>query len=124
MTEKLQVYKCAICGNIVEVVHESAGELVCCNQPMNLLKENSEDAAQEKHVPVIDKIDGGYKISVGSVEHPMSDDHYIEWIELLADGSTFIKFLSPGEKPMAEFMIAADKVEARAYCNLHGFWKA
>ena len=124
MTEKLQVYKCAICGNIVEVVHESVGELVCCNQPMNLLKENSEDAAQEKHVPVIDKIDDGYRVSVGSVEHPMSDDHYIEWIELLADGSAYIKFLSPGEKPTAEFMIDADKVEARAYCNLHGFWKA
>ena len=86
MTEKLQVYKCALCGNMVEVVHAAGGELVCCGQPMGLQTENTTDAAQEKHVPVVEKIDGGYKVSVGSVAHPMEDKHYIEWIELIADG--------------------------------------
>ncbi len=124
MTKHLQIYKCGVCGNMIEVVHASEGELVCCDQPMNLLNENTVDAAQEKHVPVIEKIDGGYKVTVGSVEHPMADDHYIEWIELLADGISYTRFLKPGDKPVAEFLINADKVEAREYCNLHGLWKA
>ena len=123
MTKKLQIYKCEICGNILEMVHEGAGQLVCCGQPMNLMEENSVDAAKEKHVPVIEKTDNGYKVTVGSVAHPMEDSHYIEWIELIADGKAYREFLSPGQAPEATFCIEADKVTAREYCNLHGLWK-
>jgi superoxide reductase len=91
---------------------------------MTLLTENSTDAAQEKHVPVIEKVDGGYKVTVGSVAHPMADDHYIVWIELLADGKSYREFLKPGDAPEAIFMVDAAKVTAREYCNLHGHWKA
>jgi superoxide reductase len=90
---------------------------------MNLLKENSTDAAQEKHVPVIEKTNSGYKVSVGSTLHPMADDHYIEWIELIADGKPCIQFLKPGDTPVAEFCVKATTVTAREYCNKHGFWK-
>ena len=93
MTNRKEVYRCTVCGNIVEVLHAGAGELVCCGQPMKLLKENSVDAATEKHVPVIEKIDGGYKVTVGSVEHPMLDNHYIEWIELVAGDTTLRRYL-------------------------------
>ncbi len=122
-TKKLQVYKCSVCGNIVEVVHAAAGTLVCCGQKMKLLKEGETDAATEKHVPVIEKIDGGYKVKVGDVAHPMEDKHYIEWIELLADGKAYHQFLNPGDTPEAVFMVEADNVSAREYCNLHGLWK-
>ncbi len=124
MTEKLQIYQCAICGNMVEVVHTGGGTLVCCNQPMNLLTENTTDAATEKHVPVIEKIDGGYKVTVGSVEHPMEEKHFIEWIELVADGKAYRQFLNPGDKPVATFSIDAGSVYAREMCNLHRLWKA
>jgi len=123
MTKKLQIYKCEICGNIVEMVHEGAGQLVCCGQPMNLMEENTVDAAKEKHVPVIEKTDKGYKVTVGSVPHPMEDSHYIEWIELIADGKAYREFLSPGQAPEATFCIEAENVTAREYCNLHGLWK-
>ncbi len=123
MTKKLQIYKCEICGNIVEMVHEGAGQLVCCGQPMNLMEENTVDAAKEKHVPVIEKADNGYKVKVGSVPHPMEDSHYIEWIELIADGRAYREFLSPGQEPEATFCIDAQSVTAREYCNLHGLWK-
>lgn len=123
-TERLQVYQCDLCGNIVEVVHAAAGKLVCCGQPMSLLTENTTDAAQEKHVPVIEKADGGIKIKVGAVAHPMEDDHYIEWIEAIVDGKVFIQFLSPGDAPEAVFPIAGEQVTARAFCDLHGLWKA
>ena len=123
-TERLQVYQCDLCGNIVEVVHAAAGKLVCCGQPMSLLTENTTDAAQEKHVPVIEKVDGGIKIKVGSVAHPMEDDHYIEWIEAIVDGKVLIQFLSPGDVPEAIFPIAGEQVTARAFCDLHGLWKA
>jgi len=122
--ERLQVYKCEKCGNIVSVLNASFGELTCCDQPMTLLQENTTDAAQEKHVPVIEKTDSGFKVKVGSVEHPMEEKHYIQWIELLADGKSHIQFLSPGKKPEAVFNIQAEKVTAREYCNLHGLWKA
>ena len=122
-TEKLQVYRCEKCGNIVEVLHPAGGSLVCCGQDMRLLKEGEVDAATEKHVPVIDKIDGGFKVKVGDVAHPMEDKHYIEWIELIADGKVYRQFLNPGDTPEATFMIEADKVSAREYCNLHGLWK-
>ncbi len=124
MTEKLQIYKCEVCGNIVEVVHEGGGELVCCGQPMKLFTENTVDAAKEKHVPVIEKVAGGFKVTVGSVAHPMEEKHYIEWIEIIADGKAYRQFLNPGDLPEAVFNIEADKVVAREYCNLHGLWKA
>jgi superoxide reductase len=124
MAEKLEVYKCNVCGNIVEVLHGGAGELVCCGQPMDLLTENTEDAATEKHVPVIEKVDGGIKVKVGDVAHPMEDKHYIEWIEIIADGKAYRQFLNPGEAPEAIFNIEASQVTAREYCNVHGHWKA
>lgn len=123
-TKRLEIYKCLVCGNMVEVIHAGEGELVCCGQPMKLLAENSVDAATEKHVPVIEKIDGGYKVTVGSVAHPMEDKHYIEWIELVADGKACRQFLSPGDAPEATFAVEAAEVTAREHCNLHGLWKA
>ncbi len=124
MTEMNGIYKCGMCGNIVAVVHAGEGELVCCGKPMDLMKENTTDGAREKHVPVIEKTAGGYKVKVGSVAHPMEDKHYIEWIELVADGKSYRAFLKPGMTPEAEFCVKADKVTAREYCNLHGLWKA
>jgi len=124
MAKQLEVYKCNACGNIVEVTHGGAGELVCCGQPMQLMSENTVDAAKEKHVPVIEKTANGFKVSVGSVAHPMEDKHYIEWIELIADGSAYRQFLKPGQAPEAEFCIQASQVAAREYCNIHGLWKA
>jgi superoxide reductase len=124
MADQLEIYKCEACGNIVEVVHGGAGELVCCGQPMKLIQPGTVDAAKEKHVPVIEKTDSGYKVKVGSVAHPMEDKHYIEWIELLADGKALRQFLRPGQAPEAEFCIQASQVTAREYCNIHGLWKA
>ncbi len=124
MAERLQVFKCEVCGHIIEVLHEGQGELVCCNQPMKLLVEGSVDAAQEKHVPVIEKTADGIKVTVGSVAHPMEDAHWIEWIEVIADGKAYRQFLNPGEAPEAVFQIGADQVTAREHCNLHGLWKA
>ena len=124
MAEKLQVYKCELCGNIVEVLHTGAGELVCCGQPMKLFVENTVDAAREKHVPVIEKIDGGYRVKLGSIPHPMEEKHYIEWIEIIADGKAYRQFLKPGDAPEAFFKIDAKQVTAREYCNIHGLWKA
>jgi len=124
MAERLEVYKCDICGNIVEVLHGGAGELVCCGQPMVQMIENTVDAAKEKHVPVIEKIQGGVKVKVGSVAHPMEQKHYIEWIEIIADGKAYRQFLNPGEVPEAIFNVEAAKITAREYCNIHGLWKA
>jgi superoxide reductase len=124
MAEHLGIYKCELCGNMVEMIHVGGGELVCCGQPMKLLKENTTDAAQEKHVPVIEKVEGGYKVTVGSVPHPMVPEHFIEWIELLADGKAYRQFLKPGGEPSAFFCVEAHEVSAREFCNLHGLWKA
>jgi superoxide reductase len=124
MTERLELYKCDVCGNIVDVMHAGPGELVCCGQPMKCLKENTVDAAVEKHVPVIEKIEGGFKVKVGSVAHPMEEKHFIEWIEIMADGKSYRQFLNPGDTPEAVFMVDAASVTAREYCNLHGNWKA
>ena len=121
---KLEVYKCAICGNMVETVHVGGGQLVCCGQDMTLLTENTTDAAQEKHVPVVEKVEGGFKVKVGDVAHPMADDHFIEWIELKADGQAYRQFLEPGAAPEATFLTGAAQASARAYCNLHGLWKS
>ena len=124
MAERLEVYKCELCGNIVEVLHGGGGELVCCGQPMKLMAENTVDAAKEKHVPVIEKVDGGVKVKVGSVAHPMEEKHYIEWIEIIADGKAYRQFLAPGDAPEAFFCVDAAQVTAREYCNIHGQWKA
>ena len=124
MAKKLEVYKCDLCGNIVEVLHAGAGQLVCCGQPMRLMTENTVDAAKEKHVPVIEKVEGGYLVKVGAVPHPMEEKHYIEWIELIADGKVYRQFLEPGQSPEAFFPVSAAQVTAREYCNLHGLWKA
>jgi superoxide reductase len=124
MAEKLQVYKCEVCGNIVEVLHGGKGELVCCGKPMKLFVENTVDAAKEKHVPVVEKTADGFKVKVGSVAHPMEEKHFIEWIEVIADGKAYRQFLNPGGTPEAVFKIDADQVTAREYCNIHGLWKA
>ena len=124
MAEKLQVYKCMVCGNIVEVLHGGVGELVCCGKPMEKLVEKTADEGKEKHVPVIEKVDGRIKVKVGSVPHPMEEKHYIEWIELLADGKAYRQFLNPGDAPEAEFAVEAGEITAREHCNRHGMWKA
>jgi superoxide reductase len=124
MTERLQVYKCEICGNIVEVLHTGGGELVCCGQPMKLLVANTVDAAKEKHVPIIEKTATGVTVKVGSVAHPMEEKHYIEWIEIIADGKAYRQFLKPGDAPEATFDIKATTIEAREYCNIHGLWRS
>jgi len=123
-TKQLEVYKCEICGNIVEVLHEGKGELVCCGQPMKLQVENTVDASKEKHVPAVEKTAEGIKVQVGSVEHPMEEKHYIEWIQLIAGGKAYRQFLKPGDKPVAVFKVDADSFTVREYCNLHGLWKA
>jgi len=124
MAQKLEVYKCEVCGNIVEVVHGGKGELVCCGKPMVLQKENTVDAAKEKHVPVVEKVADGVKVKVGAVAHPMEEKHFIEWIEIIADGKAYRQFLNPGEAPEALFAVNSAAVTARAYCNIHGLWKA
>ena len=123
MTERLQIYKCEVCGNIVEVLHEGQGELVCCGQPMKLFTENTTDAAREKHVPVVERSADTFAVKVGSVAHPMEENHYIEWIEVIADGKAYRQFLKPGGAPEATFHVKADKITAREYCNLHGLWR-
>jgi len=124
MAKQLEIYKCEMCGNIVEVLHGGAGALVCCNKDMKLMVENTVDAAREKHVPVLEIEKDGILVKVGSVAHPMLAEHWIEWIELIADGKAYRQFLKPGEKPEAFFKITAKEVTAREYCNLHGLWKA
>jgi superoxide reductase len=124
MSTREQVYKCNVCGHIVSVAHAAAGTLVCCGQEMGLLVENSTDAAQEKHVPQVQKTDSGYTVVVGSVNHPMEEKHHIEWIEVLADDRLYRKYLKPGQKPVVEFEIKSETLSARAYCNLHGLWRS
>ncbi len=124
MAERLEIYKCEHCGNIVEIYNGGKGALKCCGSSMTLLTENTVDAAKEKHVPVVEKIDGGVKVKVGEVSHPMEEKHYIQWIEIIADGKSYTQFLNPGDAPEAVFKINADSITAREYCNLHGHWKA
>jgi len=124
MAERLEVYKCDVCGNVVEVLHGGQGELVCCGKSMVKLVENTVDAAKEKHVPVVEKVEGGVKVRVGEVAHPMEEKHWIEWVEIIADGKAYRQFLNPGETPEAIFNVEAEQVTAREYCNLHGLWKA
>jgi superoxide reductase len=123
MAERLEVYKCEACGNIVEVLHGGAGALVCCGEEMARLAENTVDAAKEKHVPVIEKVDGGVKVKVGDVPHPMEEKHWIEFVELIVDDKVYRQFLNPGETPEAFFPVEGDNLIAREFCNLHGLWK-
>ena len=124
MTQKKQVYKCNVCGNIVELLHEGSGQLVCCGRPMELMEEQTADATTEKHVPVIEKASGGTLVKVGSVPHPMEAKHYIEWIELNVDGASYKKFLKPGDKPEAFFPVEGANLSAREYCSVHFLWKS
>lgn len=125
MAKRFELYKCSVCGNIVFVMHGGRGQLVCCNKPMELQVANTVDASLEKHVPVIEKKEGGYLIKVGSVPHPMTEEHYIVWIEVHTDDErVYIKFLKPGEAPEAYFELKADKITAKEWCNLHGYWEA
>jgi superoxide reductase len=125
MTKLREIYKCNVCGNIVEVLNAGVGELVCCGQPMELQKEKTEDASTEKHVPYMEKTSTGILVKVGqNQDHPMVEEHYIQWIQIIANGISYRRFLKPGEKPQAEFNIKADKIEAREYCNIHGLWKS
>lgn len=122
--EKLEVYKCSVCGNMVEVLFVGGGELVCCGKPMQLLVENTTDASKEKHVPEIEKTADGIKVKVGGVPHPMEEKHWIMWVQLIANGKSYRQFLNPGDDPEALFKLSAEKPIAREYCNLHGLWKA
>ncbi len=124
MAQRYEVYVCKICGNIVEVLHGGQGELICCAEPMVLMEEGTVDAAKEKHVPVVEKVDGGVKVRVGSIPHPMEEKHYIEWIEVLVDGRVFRQYLNPGDAPEAFFPVEGMDVSAREYCNLHGLWRS
>ena len=124
MTQLNEVYKCNLCGNIVEILHPGAGALVCCNERMALMVQNTVDASQEKHVPVIEIGANSITVKVGSVAHPMEATHYIEWIELIADGKAYRQQLQPGQAPEATFPVIAKQVTAREYCNLHGLWAA
>ena len=125
MTKKIEIYKCDICGNIVEVLHGGKGQLVCCGKPMNLMQEKTEDSSIEKHVPFIIKKDKKITVKVGeNTDHPMEEKHYIEWIELLVDGKSYRQFLNPGDKPEAEFNVEGEIISAREYCNIHGLWKS
>jgi len=123
MPKTLEIYKCEVCGNMIEMIHGGVGQLVCCNEPMKQFTENTVDAAKEKHVPVVEKIDNNYRVAVGSVAHPMEEKHYIEWIELIADGKAYRQFLNPGDEPKTTFTTNATNVTIREYCNLHGLWK-
>jgi len=123
MAERLQVYKCATCGNIVEVLTGGAGSLICCGKPMENLTAKTADQGKEKHLPVVEKFNGGVKVTIGSVPHPMEEKHYIEWIEIITDGKAYRQFLKPGQAPEAVFNVAAGSVKAREHCNMHGMWE-
>jgi len=131
MTNQKQIYKCNICGNIIEVLHSGVGELVCCGQPMELISSKTEDEGAEKHLPVIEELPpnlcqgkDGFRIKIGEQEHPMEENHYIEWIEInTVDGKSGKKFLKPGEKPESNFYTRMEVTFIRAYCNVHGLWE-
>ncbi len=123
MTELNQIYKCNVCGNIIEMVHNGVGELVCCGQPMKFKQEKTEDHTQTAHRPVIEKNDTGVIVRVGEVAHPMESEHHIEWIEIITEHRTYRKALDLDQEPQAEFFVEAEHITARAYCNMHGLWK-
>jgi superoxide reductase len=119
-----QIYKCNVCGNIIEVVNIGGGELVCCGQPIELMNEKTKDEGMEKHVPVIEQDDCKIKVKIGSISHPMEEKHYIQWIEVIVDGKSYKQFLKPGDNPEAEFCVSGENIIVKEYCNLHGLWKA
>ncbi len=124
MAKQKEIYKCEVCGNIVEVHHGGEGELVCCGEPMKKMEPQTADFKNEKHVPMIEKTADGYKVTVGSTLHPMKEEHYIEWIELIVDGKSYRQYLKPGDDPIAEFCVKqGGNVWAREYCNVHLLWK-
>ncbi|KKS14163.1 desulfoferrodoxin [Candidatus Daviesbacteria bacterium RIFOXYD1_FULL_41_10] len=122
--ERGQIYRCKVCGHVIEILHPSEGQLVCCNEPMELLEAKTQDEGYEKHVPIIEKTESGVKVKVGSVPHPMEEAHYIEWIEVSFNGKSDKKFLKPGDVPEAEFNVWSGDLVARAYCNIHLLWKS
>jgi len=124
MNERLQIFKCEVCGNIVEMLQGGKGDLVCCGQPMNLFKENTTDASVEKHVPVVNRDGKNVNVKVGSIAHPMEESHYIQWIEVISGDKAYMQFLNPGEAPEADFCIEGKDITVREYCNLHGLWKS
>lgn len=122
--KRTSIYRCNVCGNIVEVLHVGGGILTCCGQPMELLIEKSSDVGLEKHVPVIEKTNDHVTVKVGSIPHPMEEKHFIQWIELIVDGVVYRKFLKPGDAPEATFSVTGTELSAREYCNIHGLWKS
>lgn len=125
--ERGQIYRCNVCGNIVELIHVGGGNLICCGTEMELLSEEPKDVGVEKHVPVLEKTEKGFKVKVGSVPHPMEETHFIEWIELRAGDEVCKKFLKPGDTPEAEFELEdvdLSDVKAREYCTIHGLWRS
>lgn len=124
MAEKLQVYKCAACGHVVEVLAAGDGPLACCGKPMEHLAAKTADQGKEKHVPVIEKLNGGLKVKIGSIPHPMEEKHFIQWVEIVTDGKVYRQSLQPGQAPEAVFPLPAENVVAREHCNLHGVWEA
>lgn len=122
MTQKREIYRCSICGNMIEVTNAGVGTLVCCEKPMVRLDGNEADASFEKHVPVVEKMSGGYRVRVGSLSHPMTEGHYIQWIELMTKKKVLRHELTPDDMPEATFLTDEEMVCARAYCNLNGLW--
>lgn len=118
-----KIYKCSICGNIIELLHDGGKEIICCGKPMEILAEKNNNEGMEKHIPVVERTETGTRVKIGSIEHPMEENHYIEWIEINFDGKSGKKFLHPGEKPEAEFEARPENFTVRCYCNVHGLWK-
>ena len=127
MTEKGEIYRCKVCGNIIQVLNPDVGELVCSGVPMELLTEQTSGTGEEKHVPVLENTDEGLIVHVGEIPHPMEENHCIEWVEVMADGEVYLKFLEPGDQPLAEFPVDPDQVQeikVREYCSIHGLWES
>ncbi len=124
MNQINQTFKCPKCGNIVEILRGEKGVLTCCNQSMLLLRENTQEAAEEKHIPVVFRENNKLKVIVGEVEHPMTEDHSIEWVEIITEQKVYRHIFSPGEKPECYFEIPQKQYKVRAYCNLHGLWSS
>ncbi len=121
---RFDIYKCDKYGIIAQIMTTGAGKLVCCETSMDKMIENTTDAAKEKHIPVVEKIGNRLEVKVGSVNHPMNEDHFIQWVEVVGNEESFLKFLSYTDKPEAVFDLECDEFYVRAYCNLHGLWRS